>query len=111
MVFRHTVRIVRTHRIPDLEMGLVCKFLAMTSSNRRDTKRILDIADFIDIVEHQRNVPDLESLKGLAELAQRGGGAKIRRMVTDIDAGQSTSLLANVRIRDDGQKRPALRTS
>jgi hypothetical protein len=102
LVFRHTIRIGKTHRIPELEMGVVCKFVAMTSPIRRDTKRMQDLLDFIDIVENKRKVIDLDELKSLAELAQRGGGNKVIRMVAEIDAGRRTSLLVEAGIRDDG---------
>lgn len=92
LVFRHTIRIGKTHRIPDLEMGLICKFVAMTAPVRREAKRMIDLGDFIDMVEHNRSVIDLEKLKNFAESVQRGGGARILQMVADIDAGRRVSL-------------------
>ena len=92
LVFRHTIRIGKTHRIPDLEMGLICKFVAMTAPVRREAKRMIDLGDFIDMVEHNRSVIDLEKLKSFAESVQRGGGARILQMVADIDSGRRISL-------------------
>ena len=103
LVFRHTVRIGKTHRIPQLEMGLVSKFMAMTSPDRRDEKRMVDIGDFIDIVKHNRAALDLEKLEHLAQLGQSGGGDRILRMVADIDAGRRASLIAETGIRDDDE--------
>src|SRR5262249_39575747 len=58
-VFRHTVKIGRTHRIPDLEMALACKFVAMMSPVRREAKRLVDLADFVDVVENKRDILDV----------------------------------------------------
>lgn len=101
LVFRHTVRIGKTHRIPQLEMGLVSKFAAMTSPNRRDEKRMVDIGDFIDIVKHNRAALDLEKLEYLAQFGQSGGGKRILRIIADIDAGRRASLIRELEIRDD----------
>lgn len=102
MVFRHTVRIGKTHRIPDLEMGLVCKFVAMTAPTRRNTKRTQDLLDFINMAEHRRANIDLDRLASLAEQAQHGGGGRILKVVTEIDAQNTASLIADVSAQDDG---------
>jgi hypothetical protein len=88
LVFRHTVKIGKTHRIPHLEMALVSKFLAIVSPNRRQDKRQVDLGDFINVVMNNRAALDLAKLARLAELVQPRGGAAILRMVADIDAGR-----------------------
>src|SRR5262249_35765363 len=52
LVFRHTLKVGDTHRIPELEMALVCKFVAMMAPNRRRTKKVIDLGDFMDVVEN-----------------------------------------------------------
>ena len=88
LVFRHAVRIGKTHRIPELEMALACKYLAIISPNRREAKRLVDLGDFVDVVENMRSSLDLDKLKHLADLVQPRGGEAILRMVADIDAGR-----------------------
>jgi hypothetical protein len=102
LVFRHTVRIGVTHRIPELEMGLVCKFIAMRAPNRKYTRGLLDLCDFIDIFENKRSVIDMAKLKYLAENCQRGGGDRILRIGADIDAGRRLGLMAEVGGQIDG---------
>jgi hypothetical protein len=92
LVFRHTVKIGKTHRIPHLEMALVSKFLAMVATNRRQDKRQVDLGDFIDIVETNRAALDLAKVERLAELIHPRGGAAILRIVSDIDAGRQVRL-------------------
>jgi hypothetical protein len=87
-VFRHTIAINDTHRIPSLEMALVSKLLAMTSPNRRTAKRLIDRGDFTNIVEENRAVLDLDKLKQLAARAQPGGGNLILKLIAEIDAGR-----------------------
>jgi hypothetical protein len=91
-VFRYTVPINETYRIPDLEMAILSKFIAMLASNRRWAKRYLDAGDFINMVEHNRQALDVEKLRRLAEKAQPGGGARIRAIIDDIDAGRRIQL-------------------
>jgi hypothetical protein len=88
-VFRHTVAIGKTHRIPDLEMALVSKFLAMTAPNRKSGKKLVDAGDFTNMVVHNRNAIDLEKLRRLADRSQHGGGARILDFVEEIDAGRT----------------------
>jgi hypothetical protein len=102
LVFRHTIRIGKTHRIPELEMGLVCKFIAMRAPNRRFTRGLLNLCDFIDIFEHNRTVVDLAKLEYLAENSQRGGGDRILRIGAEIDAGRGLGLMAEAGGQIDG---------
>jgi hypothetical protein len=91
-VFRHAIPIGRTHRIPDLEMALVSKFLALTSENRRIDKRYVDLGDFTNIVLHNRQDIDMKKLLRLAGAAQPRGAGKIAELVATIDAGRRLSL-------------------
>lgn len=92
LVFRHTVPIGETHRIPDLEMALVAKFVAMISPNRKRRKKLLDAADFNSIVDANRKTIDLKKLEGLADKAHPNGGAEILRMIEDIDKDRPLEL-------------------
>jgi hypothetical protein len=92
LVFRHTIPIGDTHRIPDLEMALVSKFVAMVSPNRKPHKKHLDAADFGSIVEANRNSIDLKKLKRLADQAYPKGGAEILRMIDEMDNGRPLEL-------------------
>lgn len=91
-VFRNTLAVGKTHRIPSLEMAIVSKFLAMRGPKRKQAKKQVDLADFIDIVEHNRAVLDLKKLHHLADRAHPGSGAKMLRLVADIDAGRTIHL-------------------
>ncbi|MBY0526001.1 MAG: nucleotidyltransferase family protein [Gemmataceae bacterium] len=88
VVFRNTLIVGKTHRVPTLEMALVSKFLAITSPTRRPAKRLVDMGDFVDIVEHNRATLDLEKLQRLASRIQPQNGARILRTVEDIDASR-----------------------
>jgi hypothetical protein len=92
IVFRHTIPVGDTHRIPDLEMALASKFAAMVSPNRAPEKKMIDGGDFIDIVRHNRNAIDLGKLKRLAGKVYPNGGAEIMVMMNDIDAGRTIQL-------------------
>jgi hypothetical protein len=88
LVFRHTVSIGKTHEIPDLEMGLVSKFAAMTSHRRERARKGQDIVDFIDIAQHNRAILKRKKLKRLAESLYAGAGEEIDKLVDDIFAGR-----------------------
>jgi hypothetical protein len=88
LVFRHSLKIGSTHRIPDLEMALACKFIAMIAPNRREEKRLVDLSDFIDVVKNNRAVLDLAKLQRLADMVKPRGGSMVLRIVQDIDAGR-----------------------
>jgi hypothetical protein len=45
VIFRHTIPVGDTHRIPDLEMALASKFAAMVSPDRRPDKKMIDGGD------------------------------------------------------------------
>lgn len=92
LVFRHTVRIGKTHRIPDLEMSLICKLSSIVAPNRRQSKKQVDLGDLIDIVEHNRGKLDLAKLERLGNAVFPKGGDRMLQMVEDIDAGRTIRL-------------------
>jgi hypothetical protein len=85
-VFRHCVPAGKTYQIPDLEMALVCKFAAMVSPNRVVKKRSQDIADFMDIVDENREIIDMRKIRRLTKLVCPDGGRRIAQIIKDIDA-------------------------
>ena len=91
-VFRYSHQVGRSHRIPDLEMALVCKFAAMTSVTRAGKKKLLDAGDFTDIVEFNREMLDIPKLKRLAEKVRPGGGQQIAQFIDEIDAGRTIQV-------------------
>ncbi len=88
LVFRHSVDVGKSHRIPDLEMAIVSKFLAMTAPNRKQSKRLIDAGDFTNMIEHNRKSLDLEKLRRIGDKVQSHGGSKILKLVEEIDAGR-----------------------
>lgn len=92
LAFRHTVAVGRSHRVPDLELALVCKFAAMLSPHRREEKKFIDAGDFIDIAKHNDKEIDVRKLKRLAEKVYKGGGAEIAKMIADIRAGRRIKI-------------------
>lgn len=91
-VFRHAIPIGDTHRIPDLEMALASKFLAMIAPARRPDKKLIDAGDFTNIVIHNRGVLDLKKLKRIGDQVHPRGGTEMLRLVSDIDAGRPIRL-------------------
>jgi hypothetical protein len=92
VVFRNTVEIGETHRIPNLEMALASKFVAMIAPTRRLDKKQIDAGDFTNIVLYNRDTIDLEKLKRLGDKVHPHGGAMMFRMIEDIDAGRVIQL-------------------
>lgn len=91
-VFRNTVAVGKTHHIPTLEMALASKFMSIISPTRDQAKKWLDLGDFVDVVEHNRAILDLAKLRRLGDTVHPGSGARILRMVEDIDAGRTIQL-------------------
>jgi hypothetical protein len=89
VIFRHTLPVGQTHRIPDLEMALASKFAAMVSANRRPDKKMIDAGDFMNVVMNNRQEIDLKKLQRLAEKVYAGGSKEILAMIADIDAGRT----------------------
>lgn len=92
VVFHNTVIVGESHRIPSLEMALACKFVAMIAPNRRQAKRMVDLGDFIDVVETNRATVNLAKLRRLGDAVHPGGGDRMFRWVRDIDAGRTIRL-------------------
>ncbi|HZT82394.1 MAG TPA: hypothetical protein VFA26_19350 [Gemmataceae bacterium] len=92
IVFRHTIAVGQTHRIPNLEMALASKFAAMVSPNRDPAKKMIDAGDFIDVVRHNRDDINVPKLRRLADKVYPDGGAEVLRMLEDIDAGRTIQL-------------------
>lgn len=91
-VFRYTIPIGDTHRIPDLEMALVSKFVALMSPTRRQSKKLVDGGDFMNIVENNRSILNVPKLERLAEKVYPKGGNIILGLIADIDAGRMIKL-------------------
>ena len=87
-VFKSVTSAGPTHVVPDLEMALATKFAAMTSPNREERKKLLDGADFMGMVQHNREALNRAKLRRLAEKVYTGGGNEILRLVEDILAGR-----------------------
>ena len=88
VVFRESIPVKDTHRIPNLEMALVSKFAAMVSPHRIRDKKWIDGGDFVNIALHNRAKLKLTKLIRLAEKVYPGGGEEIRRMIEALDAGR-----------------------
>jgi hypothetical protein len=80
-----------TYRVPTLEMALTCKFAPMISLARVDKKKLVDAADFIDIVEKNADI-DLEKLEELGEVVYHGGGKEILELVRRVCSGEKLEL-------------------
>lgn len=87
-VFKNSVQVGKSHRIPKLEMALVSKFAAMVSPYREQSKKLLDAADFVNMVENNLASIDAKKLKKLAELVYADGGIEILGLLADIKAGR-----------------------
>jgi len=92
IVFRHSIAVGDTHRIPDLEMALASKFAAMVSPNRAPDKKLIDAGDFVNVVQHNRADINLQKLKKLGDKVYPDGGSEIMRLIDDIDAGRQIQL-------------------
>jgi hypothetical protein len=89
VVFRNTVPIGKTHRIPDLEMAIIAKYLSMTSPTRKPARKLQDAADFMNVVTHNRPSVDLEKLRRLADRVRSHGSAEVLAFIEEIDAGRT----------------------
>jgi hypothetical protein len=88
LAFRYTVEIGKSHRIPDLEMAVIAKYLAMTAPNRARPRRTQDLADLMNIVMTHRDELDLEKLVGLGDRVRLRGGGELSKLIADLDAGR-----------------------
>lgn len=87
-VFKNSVSVGKSHRIPNLEMALVSKFAAMVSPFRDQDKKLVDGGDFVNMVVNNLASIDAKKLKKLAELVYADGGIEILGLLTDIKAGR-----------------------
>jgi hypothetical protein len=88
MVFRQTVAIGETHRIPNLEMALISKFAAFTSSNRDRVRKMQDVTDFASVLEHNQKRLDVVKLARLAQHVYKGGATEVVKLMEDILSGR-----------------------
>ena len=72
-------------------MALACKFAPMISLMRVDEKKLIDAADFIDMVKKNAEI-DLETLEKLGDIVYNGGGKEIVELVRKIRAGEKLEL-------------------
>jgi hypothetical protein len=92
------------YRIPTLEAALANKYGAMLTPNRAGAKRLIDAADFDNMVRHSMDEGRQPiNLEHLAELGEKvwpgGGGAEILGLVEQSKAGQPPNIFALVRAR------------
>ena len=92
LAFRYSVRVGKSHKIPDLEMALASKFAAMVSPYRDYDKKLIDGGDFVNIVTYRHKQINRAKLKRLADKVYKGGAAEIIKMVDDIKAGRPISF-------------------
>ena len=92
LAFRYTLQVGESHRIPDLEMGLISKFAAITSPNRERLRKMQDTVDFADIFLHNQGDVNVPKLLRLAAQVYPGGEAEISKLVDDIRAGRKIEV-------------------
>ncbi|PAY19004.1 hypothetical protein CKO51_13705 [Rhodopirellula sp. SM50] len=68
-------------RIPTVEAALACKYAAMISPHRLRKKKLLDTADFTNIVEAGEKPFDEPTLRRLGDLVWEKGGEELVRFV------------------------------
>ncbi len=92
MVFRHTVQVAKTHRIPDLEMALISKFAAITSPHRERLRKGQDVIDFGEMAVHNKGLIDFVKLRRLANIVYPGGAEEVQSLVEDIYANRPVTV-------------------
>lgn len=91
-VFKHTIAVGQTHRIPDLEMALATKFAAKVSPNRVHIRKMQDVTDFGTIAVHHQNRIDRLKLERFGELVYPGGGKEIIVILNNMIEGKPIRL-------------------
>jgi hypothetical protein len=91
-VFRRTIAIKDTHRIPTLEMALVAKYVAMTAPNRKRLKRMQDLVDFANMAVQNRAAIDMAKLRRIGDAIETGHAERITELIADIDAGRALEI-------------------
>lgn len=87
---RHAYQISTPRRkyfVPSLEFALAMKFAAMVSPNRRESRKLMDSADFINIVQASEEI-DLVVLNKLGNLVYADGGKEVISLVARVRAGK-----------------------
>jgi hypothetical protein len=88
----HEIRIKgRRVNIPRLEAALAMKFASMVGHWRSKRKKHLDAADFMGMVQANKEI-DLQLLNEFGETVYVGGGAEILGYIADIRAGKDLIL-------------------
>ncbi len=93
VAFRNCIEVDDTrHRSPNLEFALASKFAAMVSHNRVPKKKFIDIGDFMDIVDFNRDAIDRKKLAKLGDRVYPNGGQELLRLVDDTLAGRTIQV-------------------
>ncbi len=93
VAFRNTIGVPKLgYRAPNLEFALASKFAAMVSHNRVPKKKHVDIGDFMDIVEFNKDAIDRTKLKKLGDLVYPNGGRELLKLVDDTLAGRNIQV-------------------
>jgi hypothetical protein len=92
VAFNNAVRVGNTHFVPDLELALVSKYVAMISPFRPEDKKYIDAGDFINMVKTNHKDIDIKKLRRLGELIYKGGGAELLRYVEDAKTGRRLEI-------------------
>jgi predicted nucleotidyltransferase len=88
----HTVQAVGLeYRIPSLEMALAMKFASLSSEERGQADRFLDIHDFMCMILSNPEI-DVRRLEKHGKLVYNGGGADIVELVRKVRAGEKLAL-------------------
>ena len=93
MVFRHSIKVGKSHRIPKLEMAIACKLVAMIAPNRQEAEKTCGPERL-----HRRDSSttaissDIAKLKHWPSAVYPRGGAVVLQIVADIDAGRDVRL-------------------
>lgn len=90
--FKNSIRIGKSHQVPNLEMALAAKFAAMVSRMRDPEKKHSDAGDFGQIVRRNQHAIDFDRLRRLGDTVYPGGGEEILRFVEDVKAGRMLRL-------------------
>jgi hypothetical protein len=93
-VFRHSIPVGKSHRIPELELAIALKFAAMFSPDRRTEKKFLDAGDCLNVIAHNRSQIDLRKLERWGDMLNSGDGSEIIRLIDDFEAGRKIDVYA-----------------
>jgi hypothetical protein len=91
-VFKQTLTVDSSHRIPQLEAALACKFAAMVCSRREMITQQRHAVDFAMIVDRNKDQLHREKLRTLGDLVYPDGGKEMLGYVDDAIAGRQLIL-------------------